>query len=100
MSTETLLEQILHAAQDQLQAARTLNAADLSAATERRAALLHTLQQVEDAPDPSALPVIIGQLSRVDERMNRIFLAAQSAFARVSGDNATYGRDGRMRGGV
>lgn len=100
MAPDTILQALQTVAEEQLRAARILDTDGLAAATRRRVELLEALASSAEQPSREALSRHVPTLKRIDERLNRLLRAAQSAFARLNGDSQVYGRDGRMRGGV
>ena len=99
-ATKALLAELLEAAEAQLAAARTLDAAGLDAATERRHA---SMVAISAGPriDPEELRPHFEALQQVDKRLTRILNAGDRTFRRVLiKDQQTYNKFGRMaRGG-
>jgi hypothetical protein len=70
----------------------------LSAATERRSALVEALASIEP-PSALALAEHGPAIADLDARLSQILLAGQRAMRRVLDVQPVYDRTGRMRGG-
>jgi hypothetical protein len=98
-ATRALLAELIEAAEAQLAAARTLDAAGLDAATERRHASMVAIN-AGPRPDPEELRPYYDSLVQVDKRLTRILNAGDRTFRRVLiKDQQTYNKFGRMSGG-
>ena len=96
-TTQALLAELLDSAQAQLEAARTLDAAGLDTATDRRHAAVVAIS-AGARPDPAALRPHIEAIGRIDVRLMRILDAGDRTFRRVllkSGQ--IYDKNGRLK---
>ena len=95
-ATQALLDDLLNSAEAQLEAARSLDAAGLDAASERRHAAVVAIS-AGPRPDPERLRSRIAAIQRVDARLIRILNAGDRTFRRVLlKGQQTYDRNGRM----
>ena len=89
---------MLEAAEAQLQAARTLDASALDAATERRHASMVAIN-AGPRPDPEELRPLVEALAQIDKRLTRILEAGDRTFRRILiREQQTYNKFGRMSG--
>ena len=98
-TTQDLLQALLQSAQDQLDAARRLDAAALDEATERRHAAAVAIS-AGPRIDPEAARPQVEAIRRIDSRLTRILRASERTFRRVMlTRDATYDRHGRLSEG-
>ena len=98
-TNRALLRELRDSAEAQLEAARSLNATALDAATERRHAAVVAIA-AGPRPDQDALREQVEAIRLIDTRLIRILDASSRTFKRVLiKPQTTYDRNGRMSEG-
>jgi hypothetical protein len=101
-SLNSIITESVRAAKVQLEAARCMDRAALTAATERRQDLLFELDFVDTAQInmTDLLKAELGELQILDRRLAKLLGTATKVFARLSPEREakTYARNGKIRG--